>query len=214
MKTIGISCRRRVSSRWRSGPDMPGMAMSRIRHWSGRRNPDARNSSADENACDRKAKLPQQVGQRLAHGLVVIDDRHERTDRPSRLSSSIDTCRDRRAPDGWRAPGASLGPRGNGKRERRARAVIRRRPEAAMMALDDGAADGQADAHAVALGGVERVEELVRLLCGSKPTPASCTVRRTRSPSSASVLITSCLGRSSTPLIASEAFRSRFRMTC
>ena len=26
---------------------------------------------------DRKAELPQQVGQRLAHGLVVIDDRHE-----------------------------------------------------------------------------------------------------------------------------------------
>ena len=26
---------------------------------------------------DREAELPQQVGQRLAHGLVVIDDRHE-----------------------------------------------------------------------------------------------------------------------------------------
>src|SRR5208282_3432054 len=26
---------------------------------------------------DRIAELPQQVGQRLAHGLVVIDDRHE-----------------------------------------------------------------------------------------------------------------------------------------
>src|SRR5262249_10028736 len=28
---------------------------------------------------DRKAALPQQVGQRLAHGLVVIDDRHQGT---------------------------------------------------------------------------------------------------------------------------------------
>jgi len=32
MKMIGISSRRSVNSRWRSGPDMPGMAMSRIRH--------------------------------------------------------------------------------------------------------------------------------------------------------------------------------------
>jgi hypothetical protein len=36
MNTIGISCWRRANSRWRSGPDMPGIAMSRIRHlvWS------------------------------------------------------------------------------------------------------------------------------------------------------------------------------------
>ena len=31
MKTIGISCRRCVNSCWRSGPDIPGIAMSRSR---------------------------------------------------------------------------------------------------------------------------------------------------------------------------------------
>src|SRR6267378_1721689 len=46
---------------------------------------------------------------------------------------------------------------------------------------------------------------------GAKPTPASCTVSRTRPPSSRSVLISNCLGRSSTALMASDAFRSRFR---
>src|ERR1700730_14983412 len=50
MKTIGISFRRRVNSRWRSGPDMPRMAMSRIRHPVWHTQSDARNSSADENA--------------------------------------------------------------------------------------------------------------------------------------------------------------------
>jgi hypothetical protein len=50
MKTIGICCRRCVSSRWRSGPDMPGMAMSRIRQLVWPTLSDARNSSADENA--------------------------------------------------------------------------------------------------------------------------------------------------------------------
>jgi hypothetical protein len=59
------------------GPDMPGMAMSRIRHLVWQTQSDARNSSADENAWTAKAELPQQVGQRLAHGLVVIDNRHE-----------------------------------------------------------------------------------------------------------------------------------------
>jgi hypothetical protein len=28
---------------------------------------------------DREVELPQQVGQRLAHGLIVVDDRYERT---------------------------------------------------------------------------------------------------------------------------------------
>ena len=77
MKTIGISCRRRISSCCRSGPDMPGIATSRIRQLVSPTTSDARNASADENACGGKAELPQQVWQRLAHGLVVVDDRHE-----------------------------------------------------------------------------------------------------------------------------------------
>src|SRR5260221_13481207 len=54
MKTIGIFWRRRVNSRKRSGPDMPGMAMSRIRQLVRPTNSDARNASADENASTAK----------------------------------------------------------------------------------------------------------------------------------------------------------------
>src|SRR6202045_4680234 len=54
MKTIGISCRRSVNSLWRSGPVMPGMATSRIRHLVRQTQSDARNSSADENASTAK----------------------------------------------------------------------------------------------------------------------------------------------------------------
>ena len=43
-------------------------------------------------------------------------------------------------------------------------AIIRRRPQAAMMTLDNGAADGQADPHAATLGGVERFEEPIHAL--------------------------------------------------
>src|SRR4029077_11538534 len=50
MNTIGIGCRRRVSSCCRSGPDMPSIATSRMRHWVRLTNSDARNASADENA--------------------------------------------------------------------------------------------------------------------------------------------------------------------
>ncbi len=72
-----VRAARSISSRCRSGPLMPGMATSRIRHCVWPMRSDARNSSADANVCDRKAELPQQVGQRLAHGFVVIDHRNE-----------------------------------------------------------------------------------------------------------------------------------------
>src|SRR5262249_50096494 len=51
----------------------------------------------------------------------------------------------------------------NRERERRAGPVIRSRPDAAVMALDDRAAHGEADAHAVSLGRVEGREELLRI---------------------------------------------------
>src|SRR5262245_29202706 len=53
-----------------------------------------------------------------------------------------------------------------GKREREGRpgSVVPLRPEVAVMSLDDGPADGQADPHPVALGRVEGVEELVHAL--------------------------------------------------
>ena len=105
MKTIGTSCRRCSSPRWRSGPLMPGMGMSRSRQAVVARRPDARNS------------------------------------RPITVPS----------PDHA----------GDGKCKRSARTVICFRPYLAAMALDYGTADGQADAHAVALGGEECVEKPV-----------------------------------------------------
>src|ERR1043165_3056356 len=54
MKTIGIDCWRRVSSRCRSGPLMPGMATSRTRHLVSAIDSEARKSSADENVCASK----------------------------------------------------------------------------------------------------------------------------------------------------------------
>ena len=64
---------------------MPGMAMSRIRHLVcvdaiGREELFRRRERLD-----RKAELLQQVGQRLAHGLVVIDDRYKWACMPSRI---------------------------------------------------------------------------------------------------------------------------------
>ena len=60
------------------------------------------------------------------------------------------------------------------------------RPQATLVALDDRAADRQADAHAVALGRVEGVEELLEVSRGSMPTPESRTDSRTRLASSSS----------------------------
>src|ERR1700674_211080 len=53
---------------------------------------------------------------------------------------------------------------GNRKRKRRAWSIIRLYPETATMSLDDRTADRQPDAHAVALGRVERIEQLVHAL--------------------------------------------------
>src|SRR5207237_5158200 len=54
MNTIGIACRRRVSSCCRSGPDMPTIAMSRMRQLVWLTNSEARHASADENAWTAK----------------------------------------------------------------------------------------------------------------------------------------------------------------
>ncbi len=54
MKTIGILRPRRLSSCCSSGPDMPGMATSRIRHFVCSSALDWRNSSAEENAAGEK----------------------------------------------------------------------------------------------------------------------------------------------------------------
>src|SRR5918992_1403810 len=53
---------------------------------------------------------------------------------------------------------------GNGKREGGAWTIVGLRPEAATMSFDDGAADGEPDAHAVALRRIESVKQLVHAL--------------------------------------------------
>ena len=53
---------------------------------------------------------------------------------------------------------------GNGKREGGTWSIVRLCPETTMMPLDDGAADGEPDAHAVALRRVEGIEQLVHAL--------------------------------------------------
>ena len=125
MKTIGISCRATLQFPLEIGSaTCPAWRCRGSGTWSGRRSSDARNASADENACDRKAELPQQVGQRLAHGLVVIDDRHERTAVtywPPSCSAS------RRWRLGWRQTGGARHhpwTAGNREGERGARTVI------------------------------------------------------------------------------------------
>ena len=54
MNTIGIVCRRLASSCCRSGPDIPGIATSRIRQLVWLTTSEARNASADENASAAK----------------------------------------------------------------------------------------------------------------------------------------------------------------
>src|SRR5918992_6334542 len=49
----------------------------------------------------------------------------------------------------------------NRERERRPRSLVRRRPDAAAMALDDRATDGQPDTHPAFLGRVKGIEQLV-----------------------------------------------------
>jgi hypothetical protein len=55
MNTMGISRRRRFSLCWRSGPVIPGMAISRIRQRVLATQSDVKNSSADANARTAKA---------------------------------------------------------------------------------------------------------------------------------------------------------------
>src|ERR1700681_3302891 len=68
---------------------------------------------------------------------------------PSRIPH--DACRVRRT--FWNA--------GNGKGKRGAAPVIRFTPQTTTMLFDDGTADGESDAHATALGGVEGLKDLV-----------------------------------------------------
>src|SRR6266550_7982825 len=76
--------------------------------------------------------------------------------RPTRASAGPlrmpnDACRVRRA----------FLTAGNGKSERGAGPVIRFAPQTTTMLFDDRTTDGQSDAHAAALGGIEGLKDLV-----------------------------------------------------
>src|SRR6266436_6200229 len=91
-----------------------------------------------------------------AASLAATRARTRRRRRPTRANAGPlrvphDVCRVRRAY--WIA--------GNGKSERGAGPVIRFTPQTPTVLFDDGTADGQSDAHATALGGVEGLEKLV-----------------------------------------------------
>ena len=82
-----------------------------------------------------------------------------------------------------------------------------------MMAGNDRATNGKSDSHTVILGCVERVEESVHNL----RIETDPRIVHAQAHLSAFVWFSpdqQHLGRSSTPLIASDAFRTRFRMTC
>ena len=82
-----------------------------------------------------------------------------------------------------------------------------------MMIFYDGAANRQSDSHAVILGCVECIEESVRSL-RVETDPRILHGQAHTIVFVRSVLMTNSLGRSSTRVIASEAFRSRLMMTC
>src|SRR5258705_1570122 len=101
-------------------------------------------------------RMPGRRSRTAAASLAATRARTRRRRRPTRANAGPlrvphDVCRVRRAY--WIA--------GNGKSERGAGPVIRFTPQTPTVLFDDGTADGQSDAHATALGGVEGLKELV-----------------------------------------------------
>src|SRR6266446_5567345 len=101
-------------------------------------------------------RMPGRRSRTAAANLAATRARTHRRRRPTRVNAGPlrvphDACRVRRT--FWNA--------GNGKTKRGAGSIIRLYPETATMSLDDRTADRQPDTHAVALGRVERIEQLV-----------------------------------------------------
>ena len=85
--------------------------------------------------------VSQQERERIAHRLVVVDDVDDRLRRHRRHPPSLTA--------------------GSVKRKIVPPPGLGSDPDASAMRLDDGARDRQADAHALALGGDERLEQLL-----------------------------------------------------
>src|ERR1700680_2534093 len=101
-------------------------------------------------------RMPERRSRIAAASPAATRARTHRRRRPIRANAGPlrvphDACRLRRK--SWIA--------GNGKSKRGAGPVIRFTPQTTTMLFDDGPADGQSDAHATALGGVEGLKELV-----------------------------------------------------
>ena len=77
------------------------------------------------------------------------------------------------------------------------------------MPLDNRSADGQSDPHAAALRRIEGIKELVQCSDGQRRYRCPAPSRARGRHSLARVLTSNCRGRSSTPIIASEALRSK-----
>src|SRR5712671_8180978 len=101
-------------------------------------------------------RMPGRRSRTAAASLGATRARTRRRRRPTRANAGPlrvphDVCRVRRTC--WNA--------GNGKGKRGAGPVIRFTPQTTTMLFDDGTADGESDAHATALGGVEGLKDLV-----------------------------------------------------
>src|SRR3954468_11723690 len=126
--------------------------MSRSRQFVSPTTSDARNASADENASASKPNCRSKSGS------------DSRTDSSS---STTDTTKERLSvmtASSWRRIRSALKIGGDRKRESGTRTIVRLRPQAAVMLLDDRAADRQPDAHAVALRRVKGVKQSVHAL--------------------------------------------------
>src|SRR5882757_4088212 len=101
-------------------------------------------------------RMPGRRSRTAVASLAATRARTHRRRRPTRANAGPlrvphDVCRVHRA--FWVA--------GNGKSKPGAGPIIRFAPQTTTMLFDDGTADGQSDAHATALGGVEGLKELV-----------------------------------------------------
>src|SRR5579862_490032 len=122
---------------------MPGMPTSRTKQLVLPKYSEARNSSADEN---ERALKPNSLSK---SGNDSRTDSSSSTTDTNELGTTLGSSSRIRC--------TSL--RRNGKRKSGARTLVRFRPKTAMMALDDGTADGKSDSHAVVLGCIKSLKK-------------------------------------------------------
>src|SRR5579871_5774245 len=125
---------------------MPGMPTSRIKQFVVPTYSEARNSSADAN---ERAVKPNSLNKSGSDSRTDSSSSTTETNEFGIIPGS--SSRIRRT---------SL-PHRNGKRKSGAGSVVRFRPKMAMMALDDGSANGKSDSHAVVLGGIKSLKKSV-----------------------------------------------------